>query len=202
MLTLQENIMTDPEDIEMFYYKAYDYVLKEGYGHESEWCRNVYFANMTKEDFQWEYVFAVLSSSGLQNQIVQKNFNKFCDAYHNGENAYDTVKNGRQKIAIMHVWANLDKIFEMLQSQPTDEEKIEYLDTLPQIGPKAKKHLARNLGIDCVKPDRHMERLAERFGYESPDAMCLDIQRKLPVKERSGVIDVVLWRYCNLTGGN
>jgi len=65
-------------------------------------------------------------------------------------------------------------------------------------GPITKYHLARNLGVDCVKPDRHLARLAERFGYGTPDAMCRAIQDELG--GRLGTIDAVLWRYCNLRG--
>ena len=191
-----------PTNLLEFYLNAYEKIIDEGFIGEIEWCQSRHFPSITAQDFGYEYTFAVLASSGLREQIVRKNYNKFLEAAHDGNNPYETINNKRQRAAIMHVWVNLDKILGTLQAQPTDEAKIEYLDTLPQIGPKAKKHLARNLGIDCVKPDRHMERLAERFGYESPDAMCLDIQRMLPVKERIGVIDVVLWRYCNLTGGN
>ena len=67
-------------------------------------------------------------------------------------------------------------------------------------------HLARNLGIDTVKPDRHLIKLTEHFGYSSPLEMCKDIQANLNggmflTKEKLGTIDVILWRSMNLTGG-
>jgi len=183
-----------------FYYTAYDKVQKQGFSDEIEWCRNRSFDKITKREFIVEYVFAVLASSGLREQIVRKNFDNFVDTYRNGENAFDTVKNKRQKDAIMTVFLKRDKIFETLQSRKTDFGKIEYLDSLPQMGPKTKYHLARNIGIDCVKPDRHLLKLATMFEYADPDDMCRDIQRNLRPPERLGVIDVVLWRYCNLRG--
>ena len=85
----------------------------------------------------------------------------------------------------------------------TDLE-ICYLDTLPMIGPVTRYHLARNIGIDCVKPDRHLIRLASEAGYEMKDpqkgveAMCRDIQKDIGDAEKLGTIDVVLWRACNL----
>ena len=51
-------------------------------------------------------------------------------------------------------------------------------------------------------PPGHLVRLAARFGYASPDALCRAIQAEalLPGLEmRLGTIDLVLWRYCNLT---
>ena len=183
-----------------FYHKARLFVIKEGFSDEIKWCRERYFKNIDKKEFAFEYTFAVLASSGLREQVVRKNYNKFLDAAKEGKSPFATVNNQRQRNALIHVWSDLDKIFKTLKLQVMDEEKIEYLDTLPQIGPKAKYHLARNLGIDCVKPDRHMERLAENFHYPTPLAMCEDIQRQLIEQERVGVIDVILWRYCNLTG--
>ena len=183
-----------------FYHKARLFVIKEGFSDEIKWCRERYFKNIDKKEFAFEYTFAVLASSGLREQVVRKNYNKFLDAAKEGKSPFATVNNQRQRNALIHVWSDLDKIFKTLKLQVMDEEKIEYLDTLPQIGPKAKYHLARNLGIDCVKPDRHMERLAENFHYPTPLAMCKDIQRQLIEQERVGVIDVILWRYCNLTG--
>jgi hypothetical protein len=183
-----------------FYHKARLFVIKEGFSDEIKWCRERYFKNIDKKEFAFEYTFAVLASSGLREQVVRKNYNKFLDAGKEGKSPFATVNNQRQRNALIHVWSDLDKIFKTLKMQLMDEEKIEYLDTLPQIGPKAKYHLARNLGIDCVKPDRHMERLAENFHYPTPLAMCEDIQRQLIEQERVGVIDVILWRYCNLTG--
>lgn len=184
-----------------FYIKAFSEVTRQGYSDEIKWCRERYFKNIDKKEFAFEYTFAVLASSGLREQVVRKNYNKFLDAGKEGKSPFATVNNQRQRNALVHVWSDLDKIFKTLKLQPTDEAKIEYLDTLPQIGPKAKYHLARNLGIDCVKPDRHLIKMSEKYGYSSPEEMCLDIQKQLPKEERIGVIDVVLWRYCNLMRG-
>jgi hypothetical protein len=58
--------------------------------------------------------------------------------------------------------------------------------------------MARNLGIDTIKPDLHLERMAEVWGYKNPFDLCNDIQHL--TGEKLGIIDIVLWRYCNLTG--
>lgn len=184
-----------------FFIRAYGEVGERGYLEEVEWCRNRRFSEITPEEFLAQYIFAVFSSSGLNNQVVQRQMDKFDQAVRDGESAFDTIKNRRMKAAIMEMWTKYHQIFETLKSRKTDFGKIEYLETLKQIGPKEKFHLARNLGIDCVKPDRHMLKLAEKFEYATPDDMCHDIQRNLPLPERIGVIDVILWRYCNLIGG-
>ena len=52
-------------------------------------------------------------------------------------------------------------------------------------------------------PPGHLVRLAARFGYASPDALCRAIQVEGMIPPgpelRLGTIDLVLWRYCNLT---
>ena len=53
-----------------------------------------------------------------------------------------------------------------------------------------------------VKPDRHLERLAQLLGAPSPLALAKRIRRlshyALP-PHRLGTIDVTLWRWCVLT---
>ena len=58
--------------------------------------------------------------------------------------------------------------------------------------------LAGNGRLEYAKPDRHLIRLAEKYGFNDVQAMC-EYLAQLD-NERIGVIDVVLWRYCNMTG--
>ncbi len=83
--------------------------------------------------------------------------------------------------------------FEKLQHSPC---KIIYLGSLPFIGDITKYHLARNLGIDVAKPDRHLTRLAKIFHYDDVQEMCKYLSDK--TGDRIGTVDVVLWRYCTL----
>ena len=101
--------------------------------------------------------------------------------------------------------SDLDDIRDRIYTEHKDEidkalqasnDKIEYLDSLPMIGPITKYHLARNLGIDCAKPDRHLVKLAKYFGYPSVQQMCEDISKESGY--RIGTVDVILWRYCNM----
>jgi hypothetical protein len=57
-------------------------------------------------------------------------------------------------------------------------------------------HLAKNLGVDVVKCDRHLMRLAPILGFHSPEEMCAAIGHQ--VGEPVSVVDIVLWRYCTL----
>ena len=64
---------------------------------------------------------------------------------------------------------------------------------LPFIGRITSLHLAKNLGFDVAKPDRHLVRLKDLLGYEDVDTMCSFIAAATgdPVR----VVDLVLWRY-------
>jgi hypothetical protein len=72
------------------------------------------------------------------------------------------------------------------------------LRKLPFIGPVTSYHLAKNLGIDVVKRDRHLVRLAVHLGFSSAEEMCGAFGDQ--VGEPISVVDIVLWRYCVLTG--
>ncbi len=78
------------------------------------------------------------------------------------------------------------------------EEALAYLQTYPFIGPVTRYHLARNIGLDVVKPDRHLVRLAAFCGYETPAALVAEIAAF--AGERVGVIDYILWQWLAATG--
>lgn len=68
-----------------------------------------------------------------------------------------------------------------------------FLLELPYIGPITWRHLAKNLGVQVAKADRHLTRFAENCGRSSVDALCSEISSWLgdPV----AVVDIVLWRW-------
>jgi len=172
----------------LFYYRAYKYVINAGYENEITWCDLIRFEDITIDSFFREYVWAVLNA-GMREQAARSVFLKYMETMDTNAIRHD----GKRK-AIEHVLDNCKTYYNQLLDS---DNKIDWFATLPWIGQITKYHIARNLGIDAVKPDRHLVRLAERFNYRSPLDMCEAIQSD--VNERLGVIDVVLWRYCNLT---
>jgi len=80
----------------------------------------------------------------------------------------------------------------------TETEILEYLQTYPFIGNITKYHLAKNLGFDVVKPDRHLVRLAEFLKYGNPDILVSEI--KTLTGERKAYIDFILWRWLSWQG--
>jgi hypothetical protein len=72
-------------------------------------------------------------------------------------------------------------------------EPISALQVLPFIGPITSWHLAKNLGMDVVKPDRHLVRVPSALGFSSAQEVCVAISNL--VREPLKVVDLVLWRY-------
>ncbi len=73
------------------------------------------------------------------------------------------------------------------------KSNIDFLECLNYIGPVTKYHLAKNLGVNTGKPDRHLERISNILGYEYPNKLCKEISKA--TGEKMSVVDLVLWRY-------
>ncbi|VVB91810.1 Uncharacterised protein [uncultured archaeon] len=169
-----------------FYNNAKQKVIDAGYGNEIERYWQISFENIDSEQFLRNYVWVVLNA-GMKWEIAKRIF----------EN-YPNIKiNHRGKKAAIDLAVRKHQVWlDILRSIKSDEDKIEYLKSLPYIGSISCHHLARNIGIDTVKDDRHLRRVADQFGYSTPIDMCKEIQKG--TNERLGVIDIVLWRYSKL----
>jgi len=171
-----------------FYYMAYDTIIKSGYDAEIDYIDTI--KPIEKQDpytFFLEYVWVVLNA-GMKEQVARKIYERYIEDFDISAIRHPTKK--KAVASMINIYQK--KFIELIES----DNKIDYLETLPWIGPITKYHLARNIGIDTVKPDRHLVRLAEMFNFESPLKMCECIQNNNGTK--LGTIDVVLWRYCNL----
>lgn len=182
-----------PDDPFNFFYKAYIYLSNHSYADEIRWAETLPpLEQQTPDTFLQEYVWVVLNA-GMREQVARGIYDRFtvaCDPA--------VIRHPGKRAAVERGLAHKGEWFAALLAA---EDKLAFLESLPWIGPVTKYHLARNLGIDVVKPDRHLVRLAAQFGFASPDAMCRAIQPEtgLPGLElRLGTIDLVLWRYCNL----
>lgn len=139
-----------------------------------------------KYTFFCEYAYVVINS-GMKNEIAQKIYNKFCS-----DKGFDFEVIGHilKREAIERVYNDLDKYF---NEYTFSKNKLEYLKSLPFIGDITKYHLARNLGYDCAKPDRHLSLIANLFGYDDVQLFCSYIAKK--IDEKIGIIDLVFWRF-------
>ena len=181
-----------------FYYDAREEVIKAGYQWEIDVVENRTFDQIRPIDFIHEYVFVVMSA-GMKNQVAVKMAKRYWTE------GIDTVKHSGKKKAIekMTEYIHDEKeisyvvFFNKLKSL-NDVQKLELLAELPWIGGITKYHLARNLGIDVAKPDRHLVRLAKEYDFDDVQEMCDYVAHR--TGDRIGTVDVVLWRYSNLFG--
>lgn len=137
--------------------------------------------------FFHEYVWVVIHS-GMHNKAARAIFDRFVSSN------YDLMQIGHEgkRKAVLQVMGDVSGIwFRYTQA----EDKLVYLEGLPWIGPITKWHLAKNLGLDCAKPDRHLVRIAGQLRTD-PDTLCRHIARA--VGQRVATVDLVLWRAANL----
>ena len=156
-----------------------------GYREEIQWTENVKLCQDV-DSFLCEYIWVVVNS-GMKNQIAEKIYKKIIEALKIGK-LPDSVFNHEGKTdAIIKVISNLDNIFNNFLNA---SDKIAFLKTLPFIGKITKYHLARNLGLDCCKPNRHLERIASNYRLK-PFELCKMLSKLSG--DRIGTVDVILW---------
>lgn len=189
------------EPVLELFYRAFEAVSKTDYAFEMDYVDHIEpIEKQTADNFFMEYVWVVLNA-GMKEQAARGIFERFCQSIRDGNINFDIIRHPTKRKAIEDTFSHYTLHFQNLQTIHGKTAQIEYLETMPWIGPITKFHLARNIGIDTVKPDRHLVRLAEQFGYNSPLEMCQVIQDNV-YNTKIGTIDVILWRYCNLYGSN
>jgi hypothetical protein len=166
------------------------------YFQEIEARRNSSFDTCTPEIFFQEYIYAMMNL-GMREQTMRPIYDKFMLSL-NTEDITTRFKN-KQRIAAQK---GIDNFMRWFGELKCSKDPVAYLETLPLIGKTTKWHLAQNLGIDCVKPDIHLIRLAQKFGFSSPLKMCECIRDDIGNAEDLKTIDLILWRYCNLFGSD
>lgn len=176
-----------------FYKKAKNKVIEEGFENEFKHYQNLQLQKITPKKFFDEYVHVVLNS-GMKYQVAEIIKER---AYREG---FHTIghEGKRNAIVKMDGKGSAKKYLKELKNTDTVADKLDYLESLPYIGKITRYHLAKNLGIDTAKPDRHLVRLAKKFGYDDVQKFCEHISKK--TGDKVTVVDVVLWRYSNLFG--
>lgn len=184
-------------------------LLTLGYTDEIEWQQTRRLEAITESDFMTEASWVIISV-GLSNFVVERVFPKISEAYHWWVSASKVARN--TKICEKHslsIFRNPRKIHALSQMcinicdigfNKIITNLIEigpsYLSIFPFIGPVTSLHLAKNLGYDVVKPDRHLARISNAAGFDTPHELCSKIAEI--TGERLSVIDLVLWRYATL----
>ena len=130
-------------------------------------------------------------NAGMKEQVVRTIWKRLLPQLESGLPLVGFRHQGKCA-AIEFIWVNRERL---LEEWDRNGRSVDWLASLPWIGQITKWHLARNLGVDCCKPDRHLMRLGEAFGM-SPTCLCEQLATLSG--DRIGTVDVVLWRAANL----
>lgn len=168
-----------------------------------EWSQNLR-PPATAEALVCEYTWVVLNS-GMKNTIARKIMDRVWPCLLADLPLHPGVFGHRAKaLALGLTWSRRARLFEEFRAfgltglAPCDGDHltatvVAWCEALPWIGQITKYHLAKNLGVDCAKPDRWLVRLADAEG-ETVDGLCARLARE--VGDRIATVDVVLWRAC------
>lgn len=136
-----------------------DRLVALGYGKEIIWAESLMPCG-DPERFLYEYVWVVLCS-GLKEQVARRIESRVLAALlERGHITPHEFGHDGKRAAIENMFACYRHHYE---SYRASDDKLAYLRKLPFIGGITQYHLAKNLGMDVVKPDRHLVRIAEKF---------------------------------------
>lgn len=194
------------------YLDAKEYVTQAGYGAELDWQQQRDVLSVDERDFLRELAWVVLSC-GMSERVVRAKFSGITAAFCNWRSAEMIVRHldscRQEALAVFGHKGKIDSIltaacivdelgFEQVHHQIT-ERGVEYLRSFDYVGPVTAFHLAKNLGLDVAKPDRHLARVAASVGFETPAEMCAVISGV--TGDRVSVVDLVIWRFATLRKG-
>lgn len=170
---------------------------------------SVSFEDIRETDFLREIAWVILSS-GMRETIIRKKFTDISAAFFNWQSSQKIYKNSDNcREEALKYFNNIKKINAIIKiakhvymigfqavKDSVKKEGIDYIKQLPFMGPATSYHLAKNIGLPVVKPDRHLTRIAKVTGYSSPQLLCSDIAKY--IGEKIAVVDLVIWRYSTL----
>lgn len=200
-------------DLRGLFNYALVYCYENGSKREMSWIKSL---PLNKEKMNNAYFLSELAwcvyNAGMKEKVLRDKWaalsNAFCDfqpeviVHYEPRVLVSVLRKFNHKGKVMAVIEAAKRILtenpiEKMQEM-TEAEVLDYLQTFTFIGSVTKYHLARNLGFDVVKPDRHLVRLTEFCRYESPDLLVSHVVEL--TGERKGFIDFIFWRWLSLAG--
>jgi hypothetical protein len=159
----------------------------------------------SESDLLRELAWVVLCS-GFRERVVRRLFAKISLCFFDWESAETISNNSKICVATaLDVFRSRPKIAAIARSAAIIEAAgfesvrrdiavtpIQALRKFPFIGEVTAFHLAKNLGFDVAKPDRHLQRISLRHGYSDVHDFC----RVLAAASGESVrdVDTLLWR--------
>jgi hypothetical protein len=192
------------------YLTARETLVRLGFAHEVDWQESHRLNNLSERDFLEQGAWTILSC-GFREATVRRIFPEISRAFLYWRKARSIARNrvgceGRARRVFNHgpkiraIGSLCERVahdgFDSIRKD-IESNGIEFLRTFAFIGPVTAYHFAKNIGLDVVKPDRHLVRLCQAAGFNSPNEMCQLISDT--TGDRLAVIDIVLWRYATVT---
>lgn len=198
-----------PPGVVIAYLDARCFLEQSGYGPEIEWQERVRLGALDESQFLAEFAWVVLSA-GMRETVVRKRYADFSYAFLDWHSAAEIVHNATHcREAALRVFCHERKVDSILEAAAwIDEHGVtelqrglethgaSYLRRFQFMGPATSLHLAKNLGVQVAKPDRHLIRLAQAAHVRSAARLCREISRV--TAHPTSVVDLVLWRYATL----
>jgi hypothetical protein len=188
---------------------AHAFVSDQGFSKEITWQDSLSLNLLAENTFLQEYAWVVLAS-GMREAVVRAKFPLISECFYSWSSAEKISRDAencvRTAMRVFHHEPKMRAVVftaglianegfacfkEKLESQPW-----ETLRALPYIGPTTQFHLAKNIGLDVAKPDRHLSRIADLFGYETVEGFCKAVAGDTGTKV--AVVDLVFWRFATL----
>ena len=191
------------------YLDAKEYLLACGYAPEIDWQDELDVDLMTETSFLREAAWVVLSA-GMAERVVRSVFPYVTASFCDWSRASSIVNNSDQcRKSALRVFRHEGKVDAILEiARRVDvlgftevyarviQGGPEFLATFPYIGEVTSLHLAKNLGLDVAKPDRHLTRVSAALGFSSPADLCSHLAEELA--EKRAVVDLVIWRFATV----
>ena len=186
--------------------RAREAVAQTVLSREIAWQRATRPGHFTETDLLREAAWVILCG-GFREATVRRIFNYVSLCFFDWESASEiaevgtdcvaaasTVFNHPRKLsAIVDVAQRVAHLgFAEIKNRIIGEPVIE-LRHFSYIGKVTAWHLAKNLGFDVAKPDRHLVRLAQVHGFADAHALCAALSQATGEPVR--VVDLILWRY-------
>jgi len=191
------------------YLFAKQVVEARGFGDEIRWQEDVTFEDLDETSFLREIAWVILSS-GMKESIVRRVFPDVSKCFFDWtssplivlnrkvclRNALRIFNSRRKMLAIISAAQRIsDSGFEEIKNSIA-RDPFGFLMEFDFVGPITVYHLAKNIGLDVAKPDRHLVRIASIDGYDDVQEFCRQISHL--TGDSVAVVDIVLWRFATI----
>ncbi len=195
------------EELVRRYVIAKRQVVTAGFYAEIAWQHDAHVSSVTDRSFLRESAWVVLSA-GMRESIIRRRFPLLAYALHDfrpcaiehdslaRSAALQAFNHERKVDAILYIARVAYRLGTRGLRRVLERDPSSLIDSLPFMGPATSRHLAKNLGLGVVKPDRHLLRLASAAARAHPDDLCGEIARW--IDDPIAVVDLVLWRWATL----